>query len=91
MEGNYGYNFTLYYGDENMTMTYNTTGGNGTDFWDGYDWGIIEEFTEEELDEETKEQLSDIAREVEGFLTENVATRFALGAAAAATIFALAQ
>ena len=74
-----------------MTMAYNTSGGNGTDFWDGYDWGIIEEFTEEELDHETKEQLSMMAREVEGFLTDNYATKFALGFAATATVLALSQ
>ena len=69
--------------------------GNATsdsdDFWDGYDWSLVEDWTGEELSEEDKDNLSDIASEIQGFLTEKLARQLAIGAVVFGSALFLAQ
>ena len=64
---------------------------NSEHFWDDYDWTIIQDLTGEEMSNEDKDALSDVASGIEGFLTKKSARTLAASAFAAGTAWLICQ
>ena len=57
-----------------------------------YDWSMVEDWTGEELSQDDKDQLNDVASQVESFLNDQAfATQITMGAVAGVSAFAMAQ